>query len=87
EAGFHYRMVYVEPRLIRDALAGRAHSLPFVSAAVSADARLLDALRPAFDSLDRPLEHLEADQIVLGIADALLARDGSAGGVRRVSAS
>ncbi|WP_246088718.1 AraC family transcriptional regulator [Phreatobacter stygius] len=87
ESGFRYRMLYLEPRLVRDALAGRAHSLPFVKAAVSADGRLLDALRPAFDSLDRPLEPLEADQIVLAIAEALLARDGSAGGAGRMTAS
>src|SRR5262245_1035740 len=30
EAGFCYRMLYVEPRLVRDALGGQANALPFV---------------------------------------------------------
>ncbi len=75
ETGFHYRMIYVEPRLIRDAHGRRARSLPFVHDAVSADPRLMAALRPALDHLDRRWEPLETDQIMLGIADALLARD------------
>ena len=80
ETGFRYRMLYIEPRLIRDALGKTARSLPFVRAAVSADARLLAAIRPAFDQLDRGLEPLETEQLVLAIADALLALDPSARG-------
>jgi AraC-like DNA-binding protein len=80
ETGFRYRMLYIEPRLVRDALGSRATSLPYVRAAVSADARLLAALRPALDDLDRPLEALETDHVVLAIAEALLARDPSARG-------
>ena len=80
ETGFHYRMLYVEPRLVRDALGSRARSLPFVRAAVLADDRLMAALRSAFDELDRRLEPLESDQSVLAIAEALLALDPSARG-------
>lgn len=78
DTGFHYRMLYIEPRLIREALGARATSLPFVRNAVLADARLLAALLPALDALDRGLEALEADQLVSAIADALLALDASA---------
>jgi AraC-like DNA-binding protein len=85
EAGFRYRMLYIEPRLIRGALGDRAASLPFVRAAVSADARLLAALRPALEDLDRRLEALETDQSVLAIAEALLACDPSARGRPRSS--
>jgi AraC-like DNA-binding protein len=82
-SGFRYRMLYIEPRLIRDALGGRAKSLPFVRAAVSTYPRVLAALLPALDELDRPLESLEMDQIVLAIAQALLALDASvASGLR-----
>lgn len=77
-AGFRYRMAYIEPRLIRDALAGRATSLPFVRAAVSTDRRLVAALGTALAGLDRPLEPLEATQALIAIADALLALDASA---------
>ena len=80
ETGFRYRMLYIEPRLIRDALGNRARSLPFVREAVSADSRLLDVLHRAFDDLDRGLEALETDQIVLALAEALLALDPSARG-------
>ena len=80
EAGFRYRMVYIEPHLIRDALGSRARTLPFVRTAVLSDARLIAALRPALDDLDRPLEALEADQAVLGVAEALLALDPGAAG-------
>jgi AraC-like DNA-binding protein len=74
--GFRYRMLYVEPRLIRDALGGGF--LPFVPNAVSTDARLMRALRFALADLDHPLEDLAADQAVLSLAEALLALDPSA---------
>ncbi|PRD45202.1 AraC family transcriptional regulator [Phyllobacterium phragmitis] len=79
ETGFRYRMLYIEPFMIRDALGERAGSLPFVRDVVADDPRLLAALQPAFDALDNGLEGLEIDQIVVAIADALLARDPSAG--------
>jgi AraC-like DNA-binding protein len=77
EDGFRYRMLYVEPRLIRDALGGGAR-LPFVPNAVSTDARLMHALRFALADLDHPLEELAADQAVLLLAEALRALDPSA---------
>jgi AraC-like DNA-binding protein len=76
--GFRYRMIYVEPRLIRDALGRHAAALPFVRTAVSTDRRLAAAVRRALDDLDRPLEGLEASEAVLALADALVALDGSA---------
>lgn len=78
--GFRYRMLYLEPRLIRDALGRRARCLPFVRHAVLRDPRLVAALRLALDDLSRPLESLELDQAVLGVAEALLALDASAQG-------
>jgi AraC-like DNA-binding protein len=79
-AGFRYRMIYIPPRVVRDALGDRARSLPFVRAAVLDDARLLAALRRALADLDRAPEALEADQAILEIAEALLALDPSAQG-------
>ncbi len=75
DSGFRYRMLYVEPRLIGSALGSRTRSLPFVRTAVLSDPRLMAALRAALDDLDRPLEALETDQVILGIAEALLALD------------
>ena len=75
DQGFRYRMAYIEPRLIADALGGRTNALPFVRNAVSSDPSLLTAIRRALADLDRPLEPLECDKIVAAIADALLALD------------
>jgi AraC-like DNA-binding protein len=77
-AGFRYRMVYIAPRLIDAALGGR-RALPFVRTPVSDDARLIAALAPALDDLDRPLEALARDQIVAEVAAALAALDPSGG--------
>lgn len=75
-AGFRYRILYVEPRLIAAALRA---PLPFVREAVSDDARLARAIRPALDDLETPLEALRRDQIIFEIAEALAAMNGSAG--------
>jgi hypothetical protein len=77
EAGFSYRMLYVQPRLISEALADRSRSLPLACSAVSADSRIKAAISFALDDLDRPLESLERDQAIVALADALLALDGS----------
>jgi AraC-like DNA-binding protein len=76
--GFRYRMLYVEPRLIAQALGERARSLPFVSAAVSQDRRLVSAVAGALRDLDAPLGDLAAEDALLPLADALLALDPSA---------
>jgi AraC-like DNA-binding protein len=86
EEGFCYRMLYLAPRLVRDALGDRAQALPFARAAVADDPHLIRALRPAFDDMDHPLEDLQADHLVLTIAEALLARDPSAGKLKTISA-
>ena len=74
--GFRYRTLYVEPRLIADALGG-ARSLPFARRAVSNDGALAAAIAPAFEDLESPLEPLQRDQLVLELADALAAADRS----------
>ena len=77
--GFRYRMLYVEPRLIREAMGGQGRALPFVSAAVSQDSRLVGAIASALYDLDGPLDVMAADGMVARLADALLALDPSAG--------
>ena len=77
DAGFHYKILYVEPRAIRDALEDQSCPLPFVRSAVSTNRRVAAAIMPAFANLDVPLEDLERDQIVVDIADALAAADPS----------
>ncbi|WP_332692532.1 AraC family transcriptional regulator [Bosea sp. (in: a-proteobacteria)] len=75
--GFRYRMAYVEPGLVMEALAGRAGAAPFVGAAVCRDGELLRALIGLLGDLDHALEPLERDQAVGALAEALLALDPS----------
>ncbi|TMJ34982.1 MAG: AraC family transcriptional regulator [Alphaproteobacteria bacterium] len=77
EQGFRYRMAYIEPRLIANALRGKTNVLPFLGCAVSSDPHLLHTLRRALADLDRALEPLECDKIIAAIADTLLALDTS----------
>jgi AraC-like DNA-binding protein len=83
--GFRYRMLYLEPVRIADALRGRLEHLPFAAMPVCGQARLAGVLRAALDDLARPLENLELNDIVTAIAECLLALDGSPG--RRGSAA
>lgn len=75
--GFRYRMAYIEPGLIMAALTGCAGATPFIGEAVCRDGRLLRALVALLGDLDHPLEPLERDQAVGGLAEALLALDPS----------
>jgi AraC-like DNA-binding protein len=79
-AGFRYRILYLDPGAVREAL-GEAARLPFVGEVVSSHPQLLAAIRPALVDLSMPLEDLHRDQIILGLADALAAADSS--GIRR----
>ena len=70
--GFGYRIVYVEPRHLAEALRalrGGPGPLPFVSDAVSANPSLARAVENAFRG---PLDSLSADGIVVDLAEALL---------------
>jgi AraC-like DNA-binding protein len=75
-AALRYRILYVDPGLIRDALGGR-RPLPFVRAAVSCNPALRAAIRAGLEDLDRPLAALERDAVIQQLADALAAADRS----------
>jgi len=82
EDGFRFRMLYLRPDVIRDALAqagpgGRPAPLPFIEGAVSRDARVIHALMPALADMQAEIDPLEADRIVQELADALNAVSGS----------
>jgi AraC-like DNA-binding protein len=73
--GFGYRIVYVEPRRLAEALRvlrGGPGPLPFVSDAVSANPVLARAVEDAFRAT---LDSLSADSIVVDLAEALLAAE------------
>lgn len=73
--GFRYRILYVEPRLIHDALHETHRALPFVCDVVSDDPVLARAILPALEELETALEDLQRDQIIQRLADALAAAD------------
>jgi AraC-like DNA-binding protein len=71
--GFGYRIVYVEPALLSEAvgaLRGAPGPLPFVREAVSSNAILARAVDHAFHA---PLESLAIDSLVVDLARGLLA--------------
>jgi AraC-like DNA-binding protein len=75
DEGFGYRIVYVEPFLLTDALrtlSGRPCPLPFVSEAVSTNARLSRAVAAAFRA---PLESLAVDNLIMELAHGLMAAE------------
>jgi AraC-like DNA-binding protein len=73
--GFRYRILYVEPRLIHDALSQTHGALPFVRDVVSNDPVLARAILPALEDIESPLEDLQRDQTVLDLGEALAAAD------------
>jgi AraC-like DNA-binding protein len=75
DEGFGYRIVYVEPSRLTDALRGlrgRPYPLPFVKEPVSSNARLAHAVEEAFRA---PLESLAVDSLVVALAEGLLAAE------------
>lgn len=81
EAGFRYRLAYIAPRLIHDALGASGCALPFARDAVTDDRRMRRAIAPALADLETPLEDLQRDEIIADVAAALAALDPSSGHV------
>ncbi|MCF1450180.1 AraC family transcriptional regulator [Agrobacterium vitis] len=77
EQGFHYRMLYIEPSMIREALCRPANALPFVRDAVLDDPRLFAIVHSALSEMDAVMEPIALDVITAHLADSLLANDGS----------
>ena len=79
EAGFGYRIVYVEPGHMSEALrslCGRPYPLPFVREPVSENGLLARAVRRAFAA---PLDPLGADALIADLAEGLLVGEGPDG--------
>ena len=85
--GFGYRIVYVEPSRIAEALrtlTGHARPLPFVRESVARHPALARAVRHAFAA---PLDELSADELVEEVAEGLLAGEGVAPVASRLDAA
>jgi AraC-like DNA-binding protein len=71
DAGFAYRMLYVDPAAVSAAIGGNP---PFVSEVVADDPVLAGLLREAFADFPRSLEPLAVDAVVERLAARLAAR-------------
>lgn len=69
DEGFGYRIVYLDPALVQDAVGGLP--LPFVADPVIRARDIDAALRPCLDDIDDPLEEIEVVEIAAIIADML----------------
>ncbi len=62
EAGFHYRMLYIDPLLIQQVLAGKP--LPFIAGGLSDDIRLRRTTESFMQAMDYSFESLEEDDAI-----------------------
>src|SRR5579859_6318982 len=77
DGGFGYRILYIPPELVRDALSGRA--LPFVANPIQ---QLVPAARPIASLLadiDEPINELSPAEIAVAVADGLVSLSGHPG--------
>lgn len=74
EAGFRYRMAYIEPALIQNILGGVP--LPFVEGGLSSDRRLRMALASLLPGIDARLDPMEEEVALHEMAHALAAVSG-----------
>ncbi|RKT54828.1 helix-turn-helix domain-containing protein [Saccharothrix australiensis] len=82
EGGFGYRIIYLDPALVQDALGGRP--LPFVADPVIGPARVGPAVAGWLAHIDEPLDEAEAAEVTAAVAD-LLARHSADGPARRAA--
>lgn len=75
EAGFHYRMVYIEPSLIQQILGGKP--LPFIEGGLSRDARLRAAMEPLLQGVGVDTDPMQEDNALSDLAHALVAVAGT----------
>jgi AraC-like DNA-binding protein len=73
DQGFGYRILYIAPRLISEALGSRA--LPFVRDAVMRESKLHRAICAALTAFDAPIEDLHLDDLIATLANALADHD------------
>lgn len=81
-AGFGYRMIYVAPELVRQALAPGGTCLPFVAEVTVDDPSLARVINGAFEHFPQALDGLAADQLVLDLAEGLQRHDRAPGRTR-----
>ncbi|MCV9965788.1 AraC family transcriptional regulator [Pararhizobium sp. BT-229] len=78
DEGLRYRMMYLPPEMLIGALGEKQRGLPFVPSPVIADRAFAASLAEAMRDLDGAIDDLHLDDVLTGIADALV-RHGDSG--------
>lgn len=79
DAGLHYRILYLEPALLRRGLGASNATLPFVRDPVVSDIRLRETLLQCLSDIGGALDELAVDQLVAELADGLSRHSGGPG--------
>jgi AraC-like DNA-binding protein len=82
EAGFGYRIVYVDPAAIGDCIGGRP--LPFVRDPVVAQGVAPTPLIDAIGAVDEPVDEMTAAEAIATVAESLIALEGGEPPARKV---
>jgi AraC-like DNA-binding protein len=77
EDGFGYRILYIAPELVRDALTARA--LPFVADPVQEPTPPARPIASLLADIDEPVSELGCAEIAVAVADGLVSLGGRAG--------
>ncbi|WP_156373803.1 MULTISPECIES: AraC family transcriptional regulator [unclassified Rhizobium] len=80
DEGLRYRMMYLPPEMLIDALGDRRAGLPFVASPVVADRAFAESLADAMQDLDGEIGDLHLHDILSRMADGLLRHADSAKG-------
>ncbi len=82
DAGFRYRMAYIDPALIQQVLGGEP--LPYIEGGLSSDPRLYRAAEPFVQAIDYSLDPLEEQDALYDLAMAMKAVAGKPRGRQRL---
>src|SRR6059058_1340942 len=74
DGGFGYRILYIPPELVRDALAGR--ELPFVADPIQQPVPAAGLIASLLSDIDEPINELSSAEIAVAVADGLLSLSG-----------
>jgi AraC-like DNA-binding protein len=74
DGGFGYRILYIPPELVRDALAG--HALPFVGDPIQQVVPATGLMASLLADIDEPINELSAAEIAVAVADGLVSLSG-----------
>jgi len=74
DRGFGYRILYIPPELVRDALSGRA--LPFVANPIQQLVPAAQLIAYLLADIDEPINELSSADIAVAVADGLVALSG-----------